>query len=110
MEDSGGIDKLFRRFKRPGKEGRRDSFKNEAKKQILLFSNSENQEPLATYEARPNAVFDMTKHKPGTILRVKGSGKTTFYHWYVVGKPKDTVRTQLYEVSHRDDDEDLGWQ
>lgn len=106
MEDSGGIDKFFKHFRRSSKE-KPDSFRNEAKEQVLLFSNSENQEPLATYEARPSAVFDMAQHKPGTILRVKGSGKTTFYSWYVIGKPKDAASTQLYEVTHRDDDEDL---
>lgn len=107
MEFREGIEKIVSKFKRKGELSGKDTFLPQAREQVMLFANSPVQEPLSAYQAREGVVLDLTMLAPGTILRTQRGEKTKIYDWFVVGKAQKEHKTRVYQVTHRDDDEDL---
>lgn len=73
-ERKNGIDRIRKAISKlnPLSEQQRLEHESEeiAREAVLLFANQETQEPLATYSADSDSVFELDKQKPGTIIRV----------------------------------------
>jgi hypothetical protein len=94
-EQPTGLEGLIKKLKdlRPHKaEGKQEKTSEEiAREAVLLFANQEHQEPLATYTADSDSIFELDKQKPGTILRINerldifSEPGSDVYSWYVLG-------------------------
>ncbi len=112
-EQQGGLDAIKNRLKnlRPHRtETQQDKSEVIAREAVLLFANQEHQEPLATYYADSQSIFDLEQIKPGSILRVERNlfhreeypeePDTMAYQWFVSGL-NDKRDTIIFEVSIR---------
>src|ERR1035437_9649696 len=110
-EQPTGLEGITRRIKnlRSFNHERQQESKNiaTAREALLLFSAQENQEPLSTYSADSESVFELDKQKPGTILRLNADctpstsgARVPIYFWFVVGS-NDGGNISIYSPSSK---------
>lgn len=111
-EHSGRLDFLKSKLKLPQAEQKQDEESEKiAKEAVLLFANQKHQEPLATYPADSDSVFELDKQTPGTIFRIAevsppgySNSGTFLYDFFVIGNiNKDNANIYLISPSQVDD-------
>ena len=104
---SSGAERFLNRLKdtfKPAPERKRDKESLRlASEAVLLFANSEGQEPLSTFLADSPSILDLRQLNPGAIIRVEEAGHLVpnYYHWLVLGIIDDKG-VDIFSIDHKD--------